>query len=134
MPPPTVASGQVTLVEPVDGTTGGGQRIFRWTPNFTPSPGTAFELVFWRPGEDPLASGFGLAAPTTESSVTADLDALDDVLGDRLDNGDEYRWGVLLVRTDPYTRVSYLGGGYTFLFSRSNGGGGGGGNGGSSGE
>ena len=82
-----------------------------------------------------MASGFGLAAPTTANSVTVDLDALDDVLGDRLDNGDEYRWGLLLVRTDQYTRVSYLGGGYTFLFSRSNGGGGGGGdNGGSSGE
>lgn len=124
----------MVLVEPLDGTTAGGQRLFRWNANFTPSPGTGFELIFWRPGEDPIASGFGLAAPTTETGVTVDLDALDDILGERLDNGDEYRWGVLLVRTNPYTRVSYLGGGYTFLFSRSNSGGGGNNGGPSSGE
>lgn len=124
IPSPTVASGQVTLVEPSDGTNGGGQRIFRWSANFTPSPGTGFELVFWRPGEDPMGNGFGLAAPTLETGVTVDLDALDDILGERLDNGDEYRWGILLVKTEPYERISYLGGGYTFLFSRSNGGGG----------
>lgn len=124
VPSPTVASGQVTLVEPSDGTNGGGQRIFRWNANFTPSAGTGFELVFWRPGEDPLGNGFGLAAPTTETGVTVDLDALDDILGERLDSGDEYRWGILLVKTEPYERISYLGGGYTFLFSRSNGGGG----------
>ncbi len=134
VPPPTVASGQVTLVEPIDGTTAGGQRNFRWSANFTPSAGTAFELVFWRPGEDPVANGFGLAAPTTGESVSVDLDALDDILGERLDNGDEYRWGILLVRTEPYTRVNYLGGGYVFIFSRSDGGGGGGNGGPSSGE
>jgi len=119
-----VASGQVTLVEPADGTGGGGQLIFRWSANFTPSPGTGFELVFWPPETDPLGSGFGLAAPTTESSITVNLDALDDALGGRLDSGNAYRWGILLVKTEPYERISYLGGGYTFLFSRSSGGGG----------
>ena len=113
--------GQITPVEPGDGEGGGGQWIFRWNANFTPTPGTAFEMVFWRPGEDPLASGFGLAAPTTDTSVTPDLDVLDDVLGGRLDNG-QYVWGVLLVQTDPYQRIAYLGGGNQFYFTRSSGG------------
>jgi hypothetical protein len=127
--------GQVTLIEPVNGSGGGGQRIFQWQANFSPAAGTAFELVFWRPEENPLANSFGLAAPTTDSSVAADLDLLDDVLGSRLDNG-QYLWGVLLVRTEPYERIAYLGGGYEFNFTRSSGSSGGGGSGGgpSSGE
>ncbi|MCB0060948.1 MAG: hypothetical protein KDE19_02490, partial [Caldilineaceae bacterium] len=53
-----------------------------------------------------------------------DLDALDDLLGSRLDNG-QYLWGILLVHTDPYERIAYLGGGFEFSFTRSSGGGGG---------
>lgn len=65
-----------------------------------------------------MASGFGLAAPTRAENVTVDLDALDDILGGRLDNG-EYRWGILLVQVEPYERIAYLGGGYSFTFTRS---------------
>ncbi|MEZ4683941.1 MAG: hypothetical protein R2932_58000 [Caldilineaceae bacterium] len=121
IPTPTTAVGQVTLTEPINGDGGGGQRFFRWEANFTPGAGTAFELVFWPPETNPLVDGFGLAAPTTENSVYVDLDALDDLLGSRLDNG-VYQWGVLLVRTDPYERIAYLGGGNTFTFTRSSGG------------
>jgi serine/threonine protein kinase len=121
IPSPTAVVGQITPLEPTDGEGGGGQRIFRWEANFVPAPGTAFEMVFWRPGEDPMANGFGLAAPTTDTSVNPDLNALDDLLGSRLDNG-QYVWGVLLVRTDPYQRIAYLGGGNQFYFTRSDGG------------
>ena len=79
-------------------------------------------MVFWKPGEDPMINGFGLAAPVTDTSVTVDLDALDDQLGSRLDNG-QYVWGILLVRTEPYERIAYIGGGNEFYFTRSSGGG-----------
>jgi hypothetical protein len=110
--------GQVALLDPLDGDGGGGPRTFYWRANFTPNEGYAFELVFWKPGETALASGFGLAAPTLQENVTVDLDRLDDLLGSRLDNG-EYRWGVLLVQVEPYQRIAELGGGYTFIFNRS---------------
>lgn len=71
-----------------------------------------------------MGAGFGLAAPTTNSSVNADLATLDSVLGDLLEPG-PYRWGVLLVNEDPYQRIEYLGGGWTFTFTREGGGGGG---------
>ncbi len=121
IPTPTVAVGQITPSEPPDGSSGGGQRVFRWQANFTPAAGTGFELIFWRPEENPIANGFGLASPTTNTDITVDLDLLDDVLGSRLDNGN-YLWGVLLVRTDPYERIAYLGGGYEYNFTRSSGG------------
>ena len=113
--------GEITPVEPPNGSSGGGQRVFRWQANFTPAAGTAFELVFWHLDENPMANGFGLAAPTTDTNTTVDLDLLDDVLGSRLDNG-KYLWGILLVRTDPYERIAYLGGGYEYNFTRSSGG------------
>ena len=69
-----------------------------------------------------MINGFGLAAPVTDTSVTVDLDALDDQLGSRLDNG-QYVWGILLVRTEPYERIAYIGGGNEFYFTRSSGGG-----------
>jgi len=113
----------VVPLEPLDGSGGSGLRTFYWDADFVPTVGYGFELVFWRPGQDALASGFGLAAPTLQQNVTVDLDALDDVLGDRLDNG-EYRWGILLVQIEPYERIAYLGGGYAFTFNRSSSGGG----------
>lgn len=68
-----------------------------------------------------MGNGFGLAAPTTGTEITVNLDELDDLLGGRLDNG-QYQWGILLVRTEPYERIGYLGGGFTFNFTRSSGG------------
>jgi hypothetical protein len=108
--------------------------VFEWDPNFTPAAGQAFELIFWKAGQDPMAAGFGLAAPTTNNSVSADMESLDSVLGDLLEPG-PYRWGVLLVEEDPYQRLDFLGGGWTFNFTRSGGGSSGGGSSGeSSGE
>ena len=99
--------------------------MFEWSPNFAPPTGQGFELVFWKDGQDPIGTGFGLAAPTTNSSVNVDLAALDSVLGDLLEPG-PYRWGILLVNEDPYQRVQYLGGGWILTFTREGGGGSGG--------
>ena len=105
-------------VAPGDGNSGQGQQTFTWTANFTPSEGYAFELVFWKAGQDPLGQSFGVAAPTTNLNVTLDLPRLDEQLGATLDTG-EYNWGVLLVRTTPsYERIQYLGGGYRFTYYR----------------
>lgn len=91
---------------------------FTWRADFTPSPGYAFEVVFWRNDQEPLKQGLGMAAPTLGASVNVDLSELDNRLGDRLEPA-TYQWGVLLVRTDPtYERIHYLGGGWHFTYYR----------------
>jgi hypothetical protein len=130
--PPPPPAGNVQLLDPGENNGGGGERTFQWQADFTPGEGQGFELVFWRFGQDPIANGFGLAAPTTSNSVSVDLDALDDQLGPLLDPG-EYQWGVLLVQTSPYQRLRFLGDSNKFNYSRENGGGGSGSSGGSGG-
>jgi hypothetical protein len=120
-PTSTAVTGSIVPVAPGDGNSGQGQQTFSWTANFTPSEGYAFELVFWKAGQDPLRQSFGMAAPTTNLNVTLDLPRLDEQLGGTFDTG-EYNWGVLLVRTTPsYERIQYLGGGYRFTYYRGGG-------------
>jgi hypothetical protein len=117
-PTPTIAIGTVQLAGPGDGAAGTGQINFQWSANFKPDAGLAFELVFWKEGQNPVASGFGLAAPTTGTKATVNLSALDDKLGDLLEPGN-YKWGILLVRVSPYQRVQFMGQARTFRFDRS---------------
>jgi hypothetical protein len=125
VPTATPFQGSLQLDAPGDGTAAGGKQQFQWVANFTPPAGQAFELVFWKPGQNPLQSSFGLAAPTTGNSASPDLDDLDSKLGDLLNPG-EYLWGVLLVQTEPYQRLQFLGQQRTFIYTRSSGGDGGG--------
>ena len=121
VPTPTAVIGSIAPVSPGDGNSGQGQQTFTWTANFTPSDGYAFELVFWKAGQDPLRQSIGMAAPTTNLDVTLDLPRLDEQLGALFDTG-EYNWGVLLVRTTPaYERIQYLGGGHRFTYYRGGG-------------
>ena len=124
-------AGAVKLLSPEDRISGSGRLTFSWQAPFSPPSGQAFELVFWRPGQDPLTSAFGLAAPTLETWESVDLNALDHALGNLLQPG-EYEWGVLLVQTSPYRRIAFLGDAHHFKFSRTYGDGGSGGE--SSGE
>lgn len=137
LPPPTAtpAAGSIAPTSPDDGdSANGGQRTFTWSADFTPSEGYAFELVFWKPGQNPLVNSIGMAAPTTNREVTLDLERLDEQLGALFDTG-EYEWGVLLVRVSPsYERVQYLGGGRRFTYYSGGGGGDSGSGGPSSGE
>ncbi len=136
LPTPTVTIGSIQLVAPGNNTANSGLEEFRWTANFTPDSGLAFEVILWKAGQDPLVSGFGLAAPTTSNKINVDLNALDAKLGDLLEPGD-YQWGVLLVRVSPYQRVQFMGQARTFRFDRGsndNGGGGSSGGGQKSGE
>jgi hypothetical protein len=117
VPTPTVTVGTVKLVAPVSDVTGNGIYQFEWSANFVPDPGLAFELVFWKEGQDPMSNGFGLASPTTGNRVNVDLTALDQNLGDLLDPG-QYLWGILLVRQSPYERIEFMGEARRFRFER----------------
>jgi hypothetical protein len=117
LPTPTPTLTGLRLVEPVDGDSGTGQRTFRWETSFVPPEGQGFELVFWKEGQNPLATGFGLAAPTAGTSITVDLNDLDSRLGDLLEPG-EYRWGLLLVQTSPYQRLDFFESSQIFRFYR----------------
>jgi hypothetical protein len=123
-PPSTPApiSNALELVEPNDGDSGTGQRRFAWRTEFVPPEGQAFELIFWRDGEDPLVNGIGLSAPTTTDGVTVNLSMLDHRLGELLEPG-QHRWGVLLVRISPYERLQFFGASRMFRYFRSGDGG-----------
>lgn len=113
----------VTLVEPAAGAVGGGERLFRWQASQGLSGNQAFELVFWRPGQDALRDSFGPVGVTQQASggMRINLDEADVTLGALLDPG-AYLWGVLLVETTPYRRVALLSEARAFRFERSGGG------------
>jgi serine/threonine protein kinase len=107
-PPPTntpKVQRSVNLIAPGSGDSGKGKVEFRWQANFTPGPGQAFEPIFWRDGQDPFVSGLGWGGTTQATTLLIDLDTA---------APDNYLWGVLLVETNPYKRVQYLGGGWRY--------------------
>lgn len=105
-------------LKPADNTSSHNQIVFAWDATFIPGADFAFELIFWKAGQDPLGQGFGVAAPTVTKQVSVDLQRLDNTLGTLLEPG-TYQWGVLLVRTTPsYERIDYLGGGRNVIYIR----------------
>ncbi|MEZ4662909.1 MAG: protein phosphatase 2C domain-containing protein [Caldilineaceae bacterium] len=117
-----VAGAAVELVAPNDGDSTNSRIFFKWEANFELDVNQAFELVFWRPGQDPMRDGLGLAGsgPNTSVAVSSSI-AAENGLGDV-----EIEWGVLLVNIRPYERIKYLGGEREFRFEGSGGGSGGG--------
>jgi len=115
----------IALQEPAAGAVGGLERLFRWQASQGLSGNQAFELAFWRPGQDALRDSFGPVGVTQQASggMRINLDEADVLLGALLDPGD-YLWGVLLVETEPYRRVALLSEARAFRFERSGGGGG----------
>ena len=106
---PTRAPVTVNLVVPNPGVSGADGVLFDWNASGTLAPNEAYELIFWKPGQDPLTQGFGLAAPTRGTQVRVDLTDLDNRLGALLDPGD-YLWGVRIVTTEPeYSQVEFTG-------------------------
>jgi hypothetical protein len=105
----------VRLVSPVDGFSGSGAVTFSWETNYRLQGNQAFEPVFWRAGGDPMRDGRGYGGSTRGASVTINWDALGLA-------ADGYQWGVMLVETDPYKRLHYMGGGLGFQFSPDGGG------------
>ena len=96
--PAAAGNVSVALLEPGDGDTREGNTTFRWSvTGGAPPAGQSFEVFFYRLGENPLNGGFGLTAPTSGSSATVDLAALDADPNHPLDPG-IYLWGVRLVQ------------------------------------
>jgi hypothetical protein len=107
----------VRLIVPHNGVSGGEEERFQWEPGFQLGEDEAYELIFWKPGQDPLTQGFGLAIPTTNTQLIVDLQALDNRLGGLLDPG-EYLWGVRLVRkSNPTERIEFLGDSRRFTYT-----------------
>jgi uncharacterized protein YraI len=102
----------VTLLEPLEPALC-GRRTFRWIGPSQIEPNQMFELVFWPSGGDPVSDGFSPVGAQRTSEVDVDLSAAAEYL-DMLMNGKDYEWGILLVGTDPYERIRYLGGGHPF--------------------
>ncbi|MCB0045082.1 MAG: FecR domain-containing protein [Caldilineaceae bacterium] len=103
-PTPTPLPRTVQLIVPNPGVSGADRVLFDWSAAETLAPDEAYELIFWKPGQDPLTQGFGLALPTRDTQVQVDLTDLDNRLGGLLDPGDYY-WGVRIVTTDPEYQV-----------------------------
>lgn len=101
---------RIHLQSPEDGADLTGNVTFQWSANSALPLNQAFELIFWKPGQDALKNGFGLAPPSSKVQITIDLDALDKTLGDLFEPGD-YHWGVRLLekRNDEYIRVLSFG-------------------------
>ncbi|MEM7133046.1 MAG: hypothetical protein AAF702_42485 [Chloroflexota bacterium] len=88
---------------PPAGSKAGGTQEFSWQSDIFLAKGDAYEVILWKPGDDPISTGFALTSPTTASSVQIKWDTLNDLLKDRLNPG-IYEWGVLIITVEPYTR------------------------------
>ncbi len=110
--PLDLSKADVRLVEPEDGYTGHGAITFRWETDYQLQEKQAFELVFWQAGGEPMRDGRGWGGTTRTMSSTINWDNMDLPAGG-------YKWGVLLVKTDPYERIHYMGGDNRFEFTGS---------------
>lgn len=113
--PPNPSALGVSLAGPASGSTLRGRQTFSWRVNGNLPPNQAFEVVIYRPGASPL-SGAGLAAPTTDSTLTVDLDALNGDGSHPLGPG-VWLWGVNLVQRDPYQPLQSLASGWQFNYA-----------------
>ena len=100
-PTPVIPNAPSPL-EPRPNESRSGAVAFRWQPAGSLPAGAAYEVVGWNAGEDP-ASARGLAAPTQDTTLTADLDAL---YNSGLFKGTDLYWAVILVQTQPYVRLT----------------------------
>lgn len=101
-PSPTSISVSAPVpLEPSAGESRRGNVNFAWRPGSPLPPGAAYEVVWWNLGEDPAAAR-GIAATTTETSLTANVDFLQSSA--QLTSSDFY-WTVIVVQTTPYVRL-----------------------------
>lgn len=106
----------VTLISPAPAEVIGGVVTFRWQASRPLSGNQAFELAFWKAGQNPLAEAFSPSAATQNNEITVDLNKADVAMGLLFDAGD-YLWGVLLVEPPPnYQRLGLASEGRPFHF------------------
>lgn len=101
-----------------------GLKEFSWQPNFALGYGEAFELIFWRIGQDPMIHGFSPLEASGASTVLVDLEESIRRIP-QLQNGYDYVWSVLLIQTHPYQRLKLLSPGHQFRLEKLSQGGGG---------
>jgi protein phosphatase len=103
-----------TIEAPSEGETSSNPTRFKWSVNAALAPGQAFEVLFWRQGEDARIDGKPVlgAAPATETTLPVQS----------LAQG-SYRWSVWLVQVEPaYERLRQLSEPRTFTVSSAGGG------------
>jgi hypothetical protein len=108
--PVDLGQAAVSLLSPADGHTGHGVITFSWATDYPLAENQAFEPVFWRAGADPMRDGRGYGGATRNKSLTVNWDELGVA-------ADGYQWGVLLVETNPYKRIHFMGGGFGFQYT-----------------
>jgi hypothetical protein len=102
---------------PSEGAANSSATKFKWSADAALAAGQAFEVLFWRQGEDARKDGKPVlgAAPATETTLPVQ----------NLTQG-SYRWSVWLVQVEPaYERLRQLSEPRTFTVSSASGGGGG---------
>ena len=96
----------VRIVSPPDRTSTASPALFAWEPNAALAEGQVYELGFWQPIEtEREARSWTPAGRDTQIVINPK------------DHPGDYRWGIWLGMFDAegrYSRIRYLGGGYTF--------------------
>lgn len=101
-PTPAIAAAPPTLTDPPNGASARGVITFRWEPNGPLPPGAGYEVVWWNPDEPPQAAR-GLAAPTQELWLEANIDV---IFTSNQAPGGRVFWTVLVVSQNPYVRLT----------------------------
>jgi HlyD family secretion protein len=102
LPAPTPEVKPPVLLEPGPDATAKSVVVFRWQ-SVTPLPeGAFYEVVAWWPGQGP-ADAQGIAAPTTKTNASVNLEVMVQA-GQLVAN--ELTWTVVVVRKDPYQRLT----------------------------
>lgn len=90
------------LLTPADNVSLNGSVVFTWEPAGPLPAGAAYEVVWWTPNENP-ADARGLAPVTTKNQAKVNIDSL--ISTSQVD-GDRLLWTVIVVRPEPYTRLT----------------------------
>jgi HlyD family secretion protein len=95
------------LLEPKADASAQGKVVFQWQAGSPLPEGAYYEVVAWLPGQGP-ADAQGIAAPTTKTSASVNLDVMS-ASGQFTAN--ELTWTVVVVKKDPYQRLTDPGAG-----------------------
>jgi hypothetical protein len=107
----------VTIDSPLDEASANSSARFKWSADAALAPGQAFEVLFWRQGEDALRDGRPVVGAGPQLDLLLPVQSLAQ---------GSYRWSVWLVQVEPaYERLRQLSEPRTFTVSSASGGGGG---------
>ena len=104
----------VRLITPADQASSNAIVTFEWQPNGLLPRDHAFELIFWKQGQDEMTDGFGLHGPTDQTSLSINVSRLAaTTLSNKITISEPYRWGIRLLRCENQltncTPVRFLG-------------------------